>query len=78
MVAGSRFLQVVIALTIGLALSLQAAKAKECHRETASPPDVRFVEPGQEVLEAVRRFAGAWIGGQVGQGDSVCAACPPA
>jgi hypothetical protein len=54
-------------LALGLALGTQAAAAKECHKETPLPADVRLMAPGPQVLEAVARFAGAWIGAWVDQ-----------
>jgi hypothetical protein len=53
-----------IAVTHGLALAPQAATAKECHRETPLPADVRLSAPGSEVPEAVARFAGIGSGEQ--------------
>ena len=52
----------VIAVTLGLVSSRQAAAAKECHRETPLPPDVRLIAPDPEVPEALARFAGVWNG----------------
>ena len=63
-----RPLWLVIALALGLALGTQAAAAKECHRETPLPADVRLIAPGPEVPEAVARFAGVWIGAWLDQG----------
>lgn len=57
-----RHLWLCISVTLGLALGSQAAAARECHRETPLPADVRLVAPGPEVSEAAARFAGAWIG----------------
>jgi len=48
-----------IAVTQGLALATQAAKAKECHRETPLPAAVRLIAPGPQVPEGPARFAGA-------------------
>jgi hypothetical protein len=56
-----RHLWLCIALALGLALGPQVAAARECHRETPLPADVRLLVPGPEVPEAVARFAGAWI-----------------
>src|SRR6266511_4302844 len=56
------YLWVVMTVAIGLALGRQAAGAKECHRETPLPADVRLIAPGLEVPEALARFAGAWTG----------------
>lgn len=52
----------VMAVALGLALSTQAAAAKDCRRETPLPTDVHLIAPGPEVPEAVARFAGAWVG----------------
>ena len=62
-----------IAVTHGLALATQAATARECHRETPLPADVRLIAPGPEVPEAVARFAGAWIGAALDNGkEALC------
>ena len=53
---------VIMTVAIGLMLSAQAAAAKECHRETPMPADVRLGAPGPEVPEVIARFAGAWVG----------------
>jgi Beta-lactamase len=55
-----RHVWVIMALALGLALRPQAAAAKECHRETPLPADVRLMAPGPEVPTAIARFAGAW------------------
>jgi hypothetical protein len=55
-----RYLRLIFAAILGLALSMQVAAAKECHRETPLPADVRLIAPGPEVPEAVARFAGVW------------------
>src|SRR5262245_8393575 len=52
----------IIAFALGVVLSTQAATAKECHRETPLPADVRLIAPGPQVSEAVARFAGVWSG----------------
>jgi hypothetical protein len=57
-----RYLRLIFAAILGLALSMQVAAAKECHRETPLPADVRLIAPGPEVPEAVARFAGVWTG----------------
>jgi Beta-lactamase len=57
-----RYLWLVMAVAVGLAPGSQAAAAKECHRETPLPSDVRLIAPGSEVPEAAARFAGAWTG----------------
>jgi hypothetical protein len=57
-----RYLWLVIAVALGLALSTQAAAAKECQRETPLPADVRLIAPGPQVPEVVARFAGGWVG----------------
>jgi Beta-lactamase len=69
-----RYLWLVIGLALGLALGSQTAVAKECHRETPLPADVRLVAPGPEVPEAMARFAGAWIGVSEGprRSDPLC------
>lgn len=56
------YLWLCLAVALGLALDSQAAAARECHRETPLPTDVRLVAPGPQVPEAVARFAGAWTG----------------
>jgi hypothetical protein len=62
-----------IAVTHGPALATQAATAKECHRETPLPADVRLTAPGSEVPEAVARFAGAWSGAWLDKGrEALC------
>jgi hypothetical protein len=61
---------VVGAVVAGLALSPQAATARECHRETPLPADVRLIAPGSEVPEAVARFAGAWSGAWLDKGNA--------
>jgi hypothetical protein len=55
-------LRLCLALALGLTLGTQAAAAKECHRETPLPAEVRLIAPGLQVPEALARFAGAWIG----------------
>ena len=55
-------LWVVGAVVAGLALSSQAAIAKDCRQETPLPADVRLIPPGPDVQEAVARFAGVWVG----------------
>ena len=64
----------VIAVTLGLVSSRQAAAAKECHRETPLPPDVRLMAPDPEVPEALARFAGVWNGAseRPRRGDPLC------
>ena len=52
-------LWVVMMVALGLALSTQAAAAKECHQETPLPADVRLIAPGPQVPEAMARFAEA-------------------
>ena len=54
----SRQVWLIIAVTLGLALGMQVAAAKECHHETPLPADVRIIAPGPEVPAAVARFAG--------------------
>jgi hypothetical protein len=61
-IARGRYLWLVITVALGLALSSQAAAAKECQRETPLPTDVQLIPPGPQVPEAVARFAGAWVG----------------
>lgn len=58
----SRQVWLIIAVTLGLALGMQVAAAKECHHETPLPADVRLIAPGPEVPAAVARFAGVWVG----------------
>ena len=62
-----RHLWVAMTVALGLALGTQAATAKECHKETPLPADVRPIAPGPKVPETVARFAGAWIGAWVDQ-----------
>jgi hypothetical protein len=57
-----RWVWLIIAVILGLVLGTQAAAAKECHRETPVPTDVRILAPGPEVPEAVAQFAGVWTG----------------
>jgi Beta-lactamase len=59
----------VSAVVVGLALSTQAAAARECARETPLPADGRLIAPGPEVPEVVARFAGAWIGAALDKGN---------
>jgi hypothetical protein len=60
-------------VALGLTLGTQAAAAKECHRETPLPTDVRLIAPGQEVPEAVARFAGTWLGAWLDEGsEALC------
>jgi hypothetical protein len=66
------FLRLVIALTIGLALSCQAATAKECARETPLPAEVHLIAPGADVPEAVARFAGIWSGEVAAERGGLC------
>lgn len=66
-----RYLWLVIAVVLGLALSTQAATAKACQRETPLPADVRLIAPGPQVPEAVARFAGVWTG-EWERTDGVC------
>ena len=47
-----------LALALGLVLGTQMAMAKECHRETPLPADVRLVAPGPQVPEATRGSPG--------------------
>ena len=49
-----RHLWVVVIVALGLTIGTQAT-AKECHRETPLPADVRLSTPGPEVPEAVAR-----------------------
>lgn len=67
-------LWLIIAVALGLSLGSQAAAAKECHRETPLPADVRLIAPGPEVPEAVARFAGAWNGAseRMRRSDPLC------
>ena len=58
----ARHLWLCSILALGLLLGTQAVVAKECHRETPLPADVRLTAPGPEVPEALARFAGAWPG----------------
>jgi hypothetical protein len=68
-----RRLWLCLSLALGLALGSQAATAKECHRETPLPADVRLIAPGPEAPEAFARFAGAWIGAWLDQGkEALC------
>lgn len=55
-------LGIVTAVAVGLVLVSQVPVAKECHRETLLPAEVRVSSPGSEVPEAVTRFAGVWVG----------------
>jgi hypothetical protein len=64
-------LGVAIAVTHGLALATQAAAARECHRETPLPADVRLSAPGPQVPEGVARFAGVWNGAFLDSGKEV-------
>ena len=52
----------VTSQAVQAALEAAAAAAKEGHRETPLPADVRLMAPGSEVPEAFARFAGAWTG----------------
>ncbi|MGH8072303.1 MAG: serine hydrolase [Candidatus Entotheonellia bacterium] len=61
-IARGRCLWLIITVALGLALSSQAAAAKECQRETPLPADVHLIAPGMEVPESMARFAGVWIG----------------
>src|SRR2546430_17510271 len=63
-----RHLWVVMMVALGLAVGTQAT-AKECHRETPLPADVRLSAPGPEVREAVARFAGTWLGAWLDEGN---------
>src|SRR5712691_6087913 len=63
-----RHLWLCVVVALALALGTQAAVAKECHRETLLPADVRLTPPGPQVPEAMARFAGAWTGAWVDQG----------
>ena len=66
-------LWVVMMIALGLTLGTQAAAAKECHREMPLPADVRLSVPGQEVPEAVARFAGTWLGAWLDEGsEALC------
>jgi hypothetical protein len=68
-----RRLWLCLALALGLTLSMQAATAKECTRETPLPAEVRLSAPGPEVPEAVARFAGVWIGAGLDEGrEALC------
>jgi hypothetical protein len=49
------YLWLCLAVALGLAPGSQAAAARECHRETPLPTDVRLVAPGPQVPEAVAR-----------------------
>jgi hypothetical protein len=55
-------LWVAVAITLALGTGAQAAKAKECHKETPLPADVTLIAPGPDVSQAVAEFAGAWVG----------------
>jgi hypothetical protein len=55
-------LGIVTAVAVGLVLVSQVPLAKECHRETLLPAEVRLITPRPEVPEAVARFAGVWVG----------------
>jgi Beta-lactamase len=63
-----RWLSIALSLGMGMAVAYgvapgsQAAAARECHRETPMPADVRLSAPAPEVPEVIARFAGAWIG----------------
>jgi len=60
-------------VALGLTVGTQAAAARECHRETPLPADVRLSAPGPEVPEAMARFAGAWIGAWLDKGsEALC------
>jgi hypothetical protein len=52
----------MMAMALGLALSAHVVGAKECHRETPLPTDVRLITPDPKVPEAFARFAGVWTG----------------
>ncbi len=66
-------LWMVMMVALGLTLGTQAAAARECHRETPLPADVRLSAPGPEVPEAMARFAGAWIGAWLDKGsEALC------
>jgi Beta-lactamase len=68
-----RYLWLVMAVAVGLALGTQAAAAKDCHRGTPLPADVRLITPGPEVPAALARFAGAWMGAWLDQGkEALC------
>lgn len=67
-----RRLWLCLALALGLALSTQAAEAKECARETPLPAEVRLIAPGAEVPEAIARFAGIWSGEAGDERGSLC------
>jgi hypothetical protein len=64
-------LGMAIAVTHGLVLATQAATAKECHRETPLPAEVRLSAPGPQVPEAVAQFAGVWNGAFLDNGKEV-------
>ena len=63
---------VVSTVVAGLALSTQAAAARECARETPMPTEVHLIAPGAEVPEAIARFAGIWSGEAVDERGSLC------
>src|SRR5881409_3159552 len=50
-----------LCLAVVLGLGTQTVVARECHRETPLPADVRLIAPGPQVPEAVARFAGVWV-----------------
>lgn len=63
----------IIIVALGLALSTQAAGAKECHRETPLPADVYLSAPEAEMPEAMARFAGVWNGAWLDRGrEALC------
>ena len=71
--APGRHLWLYFALALGLALSTQAVAARECHRETPLPAEVRLIAPGPEVPEAMARFAGVWTGAWLDKGsEALC------
>ena len=50
-----RYLWLVVAVIIGLALSTQAFAATDCRQETPLPADVRLIAPGPDMPEAMAR-----------------------
>jgi len=62
-----------LVVVLVLAREVGAAVAKECHRETPLPADIRLVAPGPEVPEAMARFAGVWSGAwEDERGEALC------
>ena len=51
---GQLVMVVVSTVALGLVLSIQAAAARECARETPLPTEVHLITPGPDVPEASR------------------------